>query len=163
MFEFLTDECVSDHNERIRSIQIDKNRPTDDEVGRWLVGWWLVPHLPTDDEVVHLKRLGNKVLVDLYQSNPLIVIWDALVGQKFKHHKYSVRSRKGLYLVLQNDAVDDVCPQYLHCTDEDQQSETARLSTVVLQNVHLKGRLDLENISLRMLRRPLFKKSALAF
>ena len=25
MFEFLTDECVSDHNERIRSIQIDKN------------------------------------------------------------------------------------------------------------------------------------------
>ena len=26
--------------------------------------------------------------------------------------------------------VDDVCPQYLHCTDEDQQSETARLSTV---------------------------------
>ena len=24
MFEFLTDECVSDHNERIRSIQIDK-------------------------------------------------------------------------------------------------------------------------------------------
>ena len=28
--------------------------------------------------------------------------------------------------------VDDVCPQYLHCTDEDQQSETARLSTVNL-------------------------------
>ena len=26
--------------------------------------------------------------------------------------------------------VDDVCPQYLHCTDEDQQSETTRLSTV---------------------------------
>ena len=25
MFEFLTNECVSDHNERIRSIQIDKN------------------------------------------------------------------------------------------------------------------------------------------
>ena len=25
MFEFLTDECVSDHNESIRSIQIDKN------------------------------------------------------------------------------------------------------------------------------------------
>ena len=24
-FEFLTDECVSDHNERIRSIQINKN------------------------------------------------------------------------------------------------------------------------------------------
>ena len=24
MFEFLTDECVSDHNERIRSIQIDR-------------------------------------------------------------------------------------------------------------------------------------------
>ena len=49
MFEFLTDECVS------------------------------------DDEVVHSKRLGNKVLVDLYRSNPLIVIWDTLVGQKFKH------------------------------------------------------------------------------
>ena len=25
MFDFLTDECVSDNNERIRSIQIDKN------------------------------------------------------------------------------------------------------------------------------------------
>ena len=25
VFEFLTDECVSNHNERIRSIQIDKN------------------------------------------------------------------------------------------------------------------------------------------
>ena len=25
MFEFFTNECVSDHNERIRSIQIDKN------------------------------------------------------------------------------------------------------------------------------------------
>ena len=24
MFEFLTDECVSDHNERYRSMQIDK-------------------------------------------------------------------------------------------------------------------------------------------
>ena len=34
----------------------------------------LVPYRSTDDEVVHLKRLGNKVLVDLYQSNPLIVI-----------------------------------------------------------------------------------------
>ena len=42
-----------------------------------------VPYRPTDDEVVHSKRLGNKVLVDLYQSNP-IMIWDALVGQKFK-------------------------------------------------------------------------------
>ena len=31
--------------------------------------------------------------------------------------------------------VDDVCPQYLHCTDEDQQSETARLSTVVSNTV----------------------------
>ena len=34
----------------------------------------LVPYRPTDDEVVHSKRLGNKVLVDLYRSNPLIVI-----------------------------------------------------------------------------------------
>ena len=34
----------------------------------------LVPYRSTDDKVVHLKRLGNKVLVDLYQSNPLIVI-----------------------------------------------------------------------------------------
>ena len=25
MFEFMTDKCVSDRNERIRSIQIDKN------------------------------------------------------------------------------------------------------------------------------------------
>ena len=33
----------------------------------------LVPYRPTDDEVVHSKRLGNKVLVDLYRSNPLIV------------------------------------------------------------------------------------------
>ena len=30
MFEFLTDECVLDHNERIRSIQIDKNFITRD-------------------------------------------------------------------------------------------------------------------------------------
>ena len=30
--------------------------------------------------------------------------------------------------------VDDVCPQYLHCTDGDQQSETARLSTVGFQD-----------------------------
>ena len=35
----------------------------------------LVPYRPTDDEVVHSKHLGHKyVLVDLYQSNPLIVI-----------------------------------------------------------------------------------------
>ena len=27
----------------------------------------------------------TKELVDLYRSYPLIVIWDALVGQKFKH------------------------------------------------------------------------------
>ena len=67
MFEFLTDECVSDHNERIR-----------------------IPYRPTDDEVVHWKRLGNKVLVDLYRSNPLIVIWDALVGQKFKHFHVNI-------------------------------------------------------------------------
>ena len=33
-----------------------------------------VPYRPTDDEVVHSKRLGNKVLVDLHRSNPLIVI-----------------------------------------------------------------------------------------
>ena len=43
-----------------------------------------VPYRPTDDEVVYSKRLGNKVLVDLNRSNPLTVIWDALVGQKFK-------------------------------------------------------------------------------
>ena len=30
--------------------------------------------------------------------------------------------------------VDDVCPQYLHCTDGDQQSETAPLSTVGFQD-----------------------------
>ena len=40
-----------------------------------------VPYRPTDDEVVYSKRLGNKVLVDLNRSNPLTVIWDALVGQ----------------------------------------------------------------------------------
>ena len=34
----------------------------------------LVPCRPTDDEVVHSKRLGNKVIVDLYRYNPLIVI-----------------------------------------------------------------------------------------
>ena len=44
----------------------------------------LVPYRPTDDEVVHTKRLGNKALVVLYRSNPLIVNWDEL-GQKFKH------------------------------------------------------------------------------
>ena len=30
----------------------------------------------------------TKELVDLYRSNPLIVIWDALVGQTFKHFKF---------------------------------------------------------------------------
>ena len=64
---------------RIRSIQIDKNFITHSLI---VIG---VPYHPTDDEVVNLKRLGNKVLVDLYRSNPLIVIRDALVGQKFKH------------------------------------------------------------------------------
>ena len=34
---------------------------------------------------------------------------------------------KSISISSQNN---DVCPQYLHCTDEDQQSETARLSTV---------------------------------
>ena len=34
----------------------------------------LVPYRPTDDEVVHLKLLGDKDLVDLSRSNPLIVI-----------------------------------------------------------------------------------------
>ena len=33
--------------------------------------------------------------------------------------------------------VDDFCPQYLHCTDEDQQSETARLSTVGPQHTKI--------------------------
>ena len=33
-----------------------------------------VPYRLTDDEVVHSKRLGNKVLVDLNRSNPFIVI-----------------------------------------------------------------------------------------
>ena len=46
----------------------------------------LVPYRPTDDEVVHLKLLGDKDLVDLYRPNPLVVIWDSLVGQKFKHY-----------------------------------------------------------------------------
>ena len=47
---------------------------------------WKVSKTPTDDEVVHSKHLGYcKEVVDLYQSYPLIVIWDALVGQKFKH------------------------------------------------------------------------------
>ena len=31
------------------------------------------------------NALGNKELVDLYRSNPLIVIRGSLVGQKFKH------------------------------------------------------------------------------
>ena len=55
---------------------------------------------PTDDEVVHSKRLGNKVLVDLNRSNPFIVIWDALVGQKkFKHVLEKVKNRGGCELL----------------------------------------------------------------
>ena len=66
MFEFLT-QCISDHNERIRSIQIDTNF------------------------ITQTFRMYNFIIsrtvrnVDLYRSNSLIVIWDALVGQKFKH------------------------------------------------------------------------------
>ena len=44
-----------------------------------------IPYCPTDDEVVHSKRLGNKVFVHLHQSNPLSVISDTLDGKKFKH------------------------------------------------------------------------------
>ena len=54
MFQFFPDECVSDHNERIRSIQIDKNFITK-----------TFSYRLTDDEVVHSKRLGNKVLAKL--------------------------------------------------------------------------------------------------
>ena len=43
-----------------------------------------VPYRPTDDEVVHSKRLGSNVVVDLHRSNPLIVFRGALSGQKFK-------------------------------------------------------------------------------
>ena len=55
---FLTDECVSDHNERIRSTQIDKNFITQ------TFQMFRIPYRPTDDEIVHSKRLGNRVLVD---------------------------------------------------------------------------------------------------
>ena len=48
-----------------------------------------IPYRPTDDEVVYSKRLGNKVLVDLNRSNPLTVIWDALVGQKIQTFSFS--------------------------------------------------------------------------
>ena len=64
---------------------------------QYVTSWWMpqvvcehcnhcsLPSYSSDDEVVHSKRLGNKVLVDWYRSNPLIVTWDALVGQKVKH------------------------------------------------------------------------------
>ena len=76
----LTDECVSDHSERIRSIQIDKNFITQTFriynfiISRTVRNLPSVPYRPTDDEVVYSKRLGNKVLVDLNRSNPLTVI-----------------------------------------------------------------------------------------
>ena len=47
-------------------------------------------------EVVHSKRLGNKVLVDLYRSNPLIVIWDTLVGQKIQTFSCQYRLFRGM-------------------------------------------------------------------
>ena len=34
----------------------------------------IVPYRPTDDKVVHSKRLGYKVLVYLYRANPFICI-----------------------------------------------------------------------------------------
>ena len=80
---WIFDRCVrlrsQYHNKRIRSIQIGKNFITQtfrmsnfsSLPSYW---WWSCT----------LKCLGNKNLVDLYWSNPLIVIWVALVGQKFK-------------------------------------------------------------------------------
>ena len=69
-----------------RSIQIDKNFITQTfRIYNFIISRTVrngVPFRPTDDEVVYSKRLGNKVLVDLNRSNPLTVIWDALVGQK---------------------------------------------------------------------------------
>ena len=49
MFVFLTDECVSDHNERIRSIQIDKNFITETFRMYNLIISRTVPYRPTDD------------------------------------------------------------------------------------------------------------------
>ena len=67
------------YNKRIRSIQIGKNFITQtfrmSNISSLPSYWWWS---------CTLKCLGNKVLVDLYRSNPLIVIWVALVGQKFK-------------------------------------------------------------------------------
>ena len=75
---YLTNECVSDNSERIGSIQIDKNFITQTfRIYNFIISGTVM----TDDEVVYSKRLGNKVLVDLNRSNPLTVIWDALVGQ----------------------------------------------------------------------------------
>ena len=43
---------------------------------------------------------------------------------------YLMVSLTNLSLHLINSFVDDACLQYIHCTDEDQSSETARLSAV---------------------------------
>ena len=52
-----------------RTNSVDKTKKT-----KKISSFQLVPYRPTDDEDVHSKRLGNKVLVYLYRSNPLIAI-----------------------------------------------------------------------------------------
>ena len=85
VFEYLTDECVSDHNERIRLIQIDKNFITETfQMYNFIISR-KVRNKSSSYESSSYFIISRTVLVDLYQSNPLIVIWDALVGQKFKH------------------------------------------------------------------------------
>ena len=74
-----------------------------------------------------LQKNGNKSWT-LRISN---LVWlsnePVRVFKKFWNARHAIEE---FWQVL-GSFVDDVCPQYLHCTDEDQQSETARLSTVV--------------------------------
>ena len=82
---YMTDECVSDHNERINLIQIDKNFITQTFQMYNFIIRRKVRNESSSYESSSFFIISRTVFVDLYWSNPLIVIWDELVGQKFKH------------------------------------------------------------------------------
>ena len=74
VFEFLTDECVSDHNERIRLIQIDKNFITQTFQMYNFIIRRKVRNESSSLESSSYFIIIRTVLVELYRSNPLIVI-----------------------------------------------------------------------------------------
>ena len=74
MFEFLTDECVSDHNERIRSIQIDKfffrghHKSSQKLAKRITLVSFSTPSLPPWNEWKSQNRLWHSTVGNLVQK-----------------------------------------------------------------------------------------------